>query len=248
MKFVKETILNDIKLNALLSIDKEDIKNGVLRIPEGVQMIKENACQNFLDIKKVIIPATVQIISDYAFYDNRFLKEVVFEGESELVIIGAHAFEKNISLEKISLPKNVKYLSEKTFAVTGLKEIELNEGLKHLGKSCFSGTKFLEKIVIPSTLEVIPERCFFMSGLMTLECKEGLKEIKESAFASCPTLYNVSLPQSLKKIYGRAFADSNINAIEIYKTTKCNKNAFENCEIPYTFERTPRKIEDEENE
>lgn len=62
-----------------------------------------------------MIPQSVAITNNYAFYNCVKLKKVIFHQNSCLKIIGKKAFAKNISLKNFDVPSKVVKIGEKAF-------------------------------------------------------------------------------------------------------------------------------------
>lgn len=69
----------------------------------------------YTSIEEIIIPPTVVIIDDNAFYGCKKLKTVVLHPNSNLRIIGSKAFYNNLSLQNFSVPSNVIKIGKKAF-------------------------------------------------------------------------------------------------------------------------------------
>jgi len=74
--------------------------NGLYNIPETVVTILPYACERVSLNGGFVIPASVQIIGDYAFYKCGNLNTVKFAEGSQTSTIGAYAFAYNDNLQK----------------------------------------------------------------------------------------------------------------------------------------------------
>jgi hypothetical protein len=83
-----------------------------------------------------------------------------------------------------------------------LKEVELPEGIKLIGKKAFDGCWKLKKINIPSTVEVIGESAFGSCWKLQLkdEIPQSIQVIQEKAFSICISIKNARIPPSLSRI------------------------------------------------
>ena len=63
-----------------------------IRIPEGVQVIRQGAFYNATALQTIRIPAGVREIGDSAFANTQALREITFEQDSEISNIGYDAF------------------------------------------------------------------------------------------------------------------------------------------------------------
>lgn len=111
--------------------------------------------------------------------------------ENDMIKVNTHIAEK---VKKVVLGKNVKRLSQETFAdMTNLEEVECDENLEVIGKGAFKHLSKLKKVKL----------------------NEGLKEIGIWAFYRCKSLEEVELPSTLEVIEGHAFEDTGLSYIVI---------------------------------
>ena len=74
---------------ALTSVEKKDVINGTVKIPEKTSYIKKNAFNGLTDLKTITIPKSVKKINRFAFYNCKNLKSIKFCSIPE---IGSDAF------------------------------------------------------------------------------------------------------------------------------------------------------------
>ena len=147
----------DIIDNKVVYASEEDIsENGVLIVPYGVEIINRKAFFNNNKIEKIYLPSTVKEIQEEAFCWAKNLKNIYFysKEETEEEILGSKDIKENNNLEKIGtkafnntalksfcLNKSLKFLGERVFVSSALKEIDFDENstLTEFDFSCFSG-------------------------------------------------------------------------------------------------------------
>jgi len=120
---------------------------------------------------------------------------------------------------------------------TKLKEVELNNGLRTIGRCVFLGGAFaycssLERITIPSSVIDIGWEAFnSCSNLREVVLNEGLQKIGDKSFALCRSLESISLPSSVIEIGARAFGGcTNLRAVVLNEgLVKIRNNAFDEC-------------------
>ena len=104
------------------------------------------------------VPDGVEIIADYAFYYQGFLKNVSLP--ESLRIIGNYAFYNVNGLTTVAFPKGLKIIGSNAFAFCKkLYAIGLPEGLEEIYKGAFSGTG-IRSITIPDSLKSLGDNCF----------------------------------------------------------------------------------------
>ena len=95
-------------------------------IAEGTTKIEQFAFEQCEGLKKVVIPSTVSVMSDYAFSNCSQLKEVVFKEPATLRYLPEHAFHCCNQLEEIVIPDSVSYISDYAFPFcTNLRKVTI---------------------------------------------------------------------------------------------------------------------------
>lgn len=165
--------------------------------------------------------------------------QVEYEGATYHVDgVGPSAFYGCPSLQTLTLPEGLKYISESAFRqCEALKEVVIPNTVTSVENHAFYQCTNAEKLVLSEAMTVITaqsfaemasvkvleipesvvtienEGCNFMESLTQLTFGEGLEEIGSYGFGGCG-ISSLELPQSLKKIGEYAF-DSNKNLAKI---------------------------------
>lgn len=188
---------------------------GEINIPNGVKNSKEQ----YADSYKVIA------ISDKAFQDCTSLTKVHVSASVEK--IGQNAFAGCNSLETVTFAKgNLVSLGREVFKDSGIKQIDIPEGVTEIPWIAFAGCKNLSQISLPSSVK-------------TLGC---------SAFSGCSSLRTISLPESLREIMLNCFGGSGIEEIVIPSKIRVLPDmVFGNCHNLKKIVLSPetQKIEDQ---
>lgn len=155
-------------------------------------------------------------ISDAKYQITKYkgeASEVIIPSEykdGKITSIGREAFKGvEIKIEKVTMPTSLETIEDEAFADTGykfssLKEVNLNEGLKEIGRSAFEGIK-IESITIPSTVETIGSSAFKdCYSLESVTLRDGIKYIEEKAF-NLTAIKSIEIPSSVKRIGRLAF-------------------------------------------
>lgn len=163
------------------------------KIGSCVTTIGENAFQNKINLKQVMIPSTVETIEDNAFYGCTGL--VDFSLPMSVVSIGDFAFYNDIQLNRIMLPNN----------------------LTTLGSYAFSGCKNFPSINIPQYITIIPTGCFYdCDGMTDIYLPENVRLIQSKAFGECSGLVNFTCyATDPPSIYSDTFSGMN-EQLKIY--------------------------------
>lgn len=228
-------------------------------IKEGVTTLKSGVFAGKATLKKVIIPVSVTVIEEKAFYDCLGLETVQFAENSALDTIGASAFRNCISLKSISIPSKVTTLNPYTFYnCKSLVKAVLPENLTRIGYYVSSGTEKLSssggyvfahcinlaEINIPESVKWIQNYSFLnCKSLRTIDLNVANGQLGEAAFAHCENLETVTLCADLKTLPSKAFiycyslsdihtagaTGETANVADLSQITSFGSNAFQHC-------------------
>ncbi|KAL7720462.1 Leucine rich repeat containing protein BspA family protein [Entamoeba marina] len=146
---------------------KENRLNYGDKIPSGVTMIGFQCfgCKSIFgiggvsDVKRIIIPSTIQSIGYKCFSYCPTLKSINLP--SSLTSLGDECFYYCSSLTSINLPSTINSISNGCFFnCNSLKSIILPSKLTSLGSYCFSNCRSLTSINLPSSITSFGEGCF----------------------------------------------------------------------------------------
>ena len=228
-------------------------------IKEGVTTLKSGVFAGKATLKKVIIPVSVTVIEEKAFYDCLGLETVQFAENSALDTIGASAFRNCISLKSISIPSKVTTLNPYTFYnCKSLVKAVLPENLTRIGYYVSGGTEKLSssggyvfahcenlaEINIPESVKWIQNYSFLnCKSLRTIDLNVANGQLGEAAFAHCESLETVTLCADLKTLPSKAFiycyslsdihtagaTGETANVADLSQITSFGSNAFQHC-------------------
>ena len=141
-----------------------------LTLPANIKFL-ENAKGVFntcLNLKKVDIYCD---LVPSMFDDSNYLEEVNFKGN--ITEIPDNAFSA-CALKNIDIPDTVKRIGKKAFSgnLTFVNRFNLPEGLETIGAYAFYGTDILSPIIIPASVTNIGEKAFGYSGYIGNPVKE----------------------------------------------------------------------------
>ena len=186
----------------------------------------------YSDLRVLKIEDNVLIINDNAFGSCTNLERV--EMGNGVKFIGNTAFMYSLALETIVWSRSLKYIGIEAFKETGIKELDLPEGLEAIGAAAFSECDYLRVARIPDTVKSIGQAAFS-------HC-ENLKEISlptnpdctiltKSLFHGCRSLTELILPDSVTEIERDALSgcSSLTKLILPDSVTTIEKNALSGC-------------------
>ena len=174
------------KLNILTKVTEKDIENGVLTIPDGVDIIGTKAVYNLSELYEVNLPKGIKEVQNEAFSLCENLGEIVFEEGLEK--LGSSVFYNCTSLTNVVLPQS----------------------LVSIGKSTFCGCSNLKSIQLPEAIEEIPDELFYKcSSLTNFEIPKNVKSIGYDVFEDCTELREITIPKNVIEIKNVIFCGCN---------------------------------------
>ena len=160
-------------------------RKGTVRIPDGTETICQNAFR-VTQISELIIPDSVKRLQKFACGDNNLLKRVV--GGKGIASFGQYAFSDCVRLTEFNLGKNVKLIGSAAFTNTGLKTVDLPEGLKSVGNGAFHTIHLTEDNYL---VGVEPD------GMHEIHIPNSLRKIGRFAFANASVVYTETITRKL---------------------------------------------------
>ena len=195
-------------------------------------------------ITSISIPATVDSISDYAFYNTASLNEI--ELKEGLTTIGECAFSLSGTDEaSIIVPSTVTAIGTDAFKDFKCSKVDIADipawcnidfanvyanPLKS-GSLYLNDTKLTDLIISNSTPAIKNYAFYNASAITSVTLGNGLKSIGDQAFSGCTGVSAVTLPPSVETIGASAFAgNSNLTTIAMGHSVKSiGEMAFDGC-------------------
>ena len=153
-------------------------------------------------------------IASYAYYGDDFCFSDI-QLPSTLEIIGDYAFYNNDSLTALQIPDNVYDIGVHAFAGSSLESVTLPAGLTYIRNSCFSGCTELTEVNLPASLEDIYIEPIYIEPYAFYNCTAltGLPQIPDGAtvclqdhsFAGCTGITELTIPSTVGYISEGAF-------------------------------------------
>lgn len=160
-------------------------RKGTVRIPDGTETICQNAF-SVTQISELIIPDSVKRLQKFACGDNNLLKRVV--GGKGIASFGQYAFYDCVRLTDFDFGKNIKRIGNAAFTNTGLKAVNLPEGLKSVGNGAFHTVHLTEDNYL---VGIEPD------GMHEIHIPNSLRKIGRCAFANASVVYTDTVTRKL---------------------------------------------------
>lgn len=185
-------------------------------LPEGLTTIN-TAAFNASGIEEIVMPSTLSVIGDGAFYYALALRSVTFNEGLENIC--REAFYGCSSLKEIIIPDSVTSISR--YSVTSAGSTSSNY-------YTFAYCTSLERVVLGSNVTKIGKYTFYgCSSLKEIEWG-GVTALYGYAFAACG-FEELTLPEQITSFNTYAFAD-NVNLKKVYYYSSVSQNyLFANC-------------------
>jgi hypothetical protein len=166
---------------------------GVGHIPDGNTIIKKNAFKNNAYLKKIVIPANVEIIGEFAFANCQNLESVIFITDN-LIEIKDHAFYGCKKIETIDLPEGLEYIRPCAFFdCTSLQMVHLPSSLIQISGYAFSSCKALYFVAFndetTASLKRINKAAFSHTNLLDMVLPRSIEYLENDIFNGCPIMH-----------------------------------------------------------
>lgn len=206
-----------------------------LFVRETVRFIGVSSYSNQVNIEKVVITSSVEVIDDYSFFFFTSLERIAFKGKSHLKRIGykafyyltlssidfpssvevidGYAFSKNQFLSSVTFSKNssLKCINEEAFSLTAITKVDFPASLETIGQFAFCECINLSIITFQnnSKLKIIERGAFQSTNIKSIDFPSSIENIEEYAFFECKNLSMISFNQGSKlfKIGENSFLD-----------------------------------------
>ena len=187
-------------------------------LPEGLTTIEEGVFTNCDALASIELPASLQTI-DASALDAPGLTEIkVQTGNTHFEAAEGVLYNKGKTAllryprkkpgTTFTVPASVTTIGEYAFAVSGLTNVTLPDGLQTIGTLAFNNCEALTGVTIPKDVTTIGESAFQGCTALTsvtLPADAKLTTIEQGAFYACEMLTSITLPEGLQTIGGNVF-------------------------------------------
>lgn len=204
-------------VTAQAAVDKNgfDIRDGLLYWYKGTS-------------KKVVIPDTVTVIGEGAFYNQDItsvtipdtvteIKPIAFEGCSNLTSItipesvnsiGMRAFAGCSKLSKVTISGSALSIGEKAFLdCTALTSVTMLDGVLEIGEKAFDGCQNVTELTLADTITTIGAYAFQRLKMKELTLPGSVTTMGKVAFGGCSELTKLTVSEGATTIGAQAFVN-----------------------------------------
>ena len=196
-------------------------------------------------LESIHIPAGVEILGKYMFYQASNLQSITFADGINLTAIPDRMFYKT-KITSIVIPESVEAIEQYAFAYTSLTSVVIPAKVKTIGVDAFYSCKELSSVTFAdnSELTTIDNYAFtYNSKLTSIKLPAAIESIGNNAFAGCTALASVEFAvnaegkSNLKTLGTNVFgsttyggcAFTEITFPETYEAFELGKNMFNKC-------------------
>ena len=172
----------------------DSIKKLIIECDDSTKFVDQ--CFFGTPVEEVVFTGNKTLIEDELFYLCRNLKKVTLPATLE--IVSEMAFQSCSALEEINLPEGVKIIEKRAFYYcNSIKKLVLPASLEKVGEDAFAICTQLESIEILSKLDAFPAGLFFDHNCESITVPEGVKRVEDLAVEGKALKY-LYLPSTLE--------------------------------------------------
>lgn len=211
-------------------LESVDLGNAVTGFGEYSYYSINGTFRNCKALTKIVIPASMIVLSNNAFYGCSRLYDVTLP--NTLTSIGDRVFE-GCAITQIDLPASLTSIGEYAFSGCPFESIEFPSSLKTIGGYAFNNAK-VKELFIPSSVIKIGAWAFEnCTSLTKVKIDNAPVELGE-AFQGCTSLTEVDLGNAVTSMPGGdagCFRNcTSLTTIKLPNTIKVlGRRAFEGC-------------------
>ena len=155
--------------------------------------------------KEYIIPNSVIVIGQYAFYNCKELTSVSIH--NSVTCIESYAFDGCSGLTSIAIPNSVTSIGNYAFcSCDGLTSVSIPGSVKNISEKAFLGCSGMTSVEIPNGVVSIEDEAFIgCSNLTSVTIPNSVTSIGREVFEYCPGLVSITIPNSVTTIGVSAF-------------------------------------------
>lgn len=167
--------------------------NSKATIKSGTKTIADQAFYEG-SMESIVIPDSVEIIGDEAFYKCSYLKSVTLG--KNLKKIGDNAFYYCQKLESVTTGDNITYIGDYAFYYCSLSEFIIPEGVTYIGVKAFYDNDFTDINIPYGVIEIGDGAFYSIYYLESVTISDSVTKIGDDAFDGCWNLESFSVGEN----------------------------------------------------
>ena len=190
-------------------------------INDGCTNISKDAFVLCNKVESVLIPDSVTVIDNYAFYGRTGLKELTMPCSAK-IYNSKYTFYNCSNIERVTLTKGTGTMQNYNFSTSdncyayspwyisrnSVKDIIIENGVRNIGNVAFNDCTGLTRITVPDSVTSIGDYAFYhCTGLMSIAIPDNVTNIGNYAFYHCTSLTSITIPNGVTSIGDSAFED-----------------------------------------
>lgn len=183
------------------------ILKGEYSIPDGVEVICDNAFWGSKELDKLVIPKSVKKIGTNAFAFCNRLHVVCHSPYFSSIITKPHGHDlydivNNRIIAFFDNPGGVECPSSNIFPDTYYQTVQIDNtpnGTLVIGTRAFAGSK-IKQITIGEGVSIDSYAFYMCMSLVSIQLPETLTELPNFFLANCEKLQSINIPHHLKKV------------------------------------------------
>ena len=171
-------------------------------LPDSLKIVGASAFYNCSSLSTVRMSEGIESVGENAFWGTEFLKNGMADEYGSVYLGKVLLYNRGLN-STVIVKDSTKVIANAVFINnSGLREIELPEGIIEIGDNCFENCIALKKINIKEGLKRIGINACAHSGLEEVKLPESIIEVGNGAFNNCNDLYDINLPSGIDSISG----------------------------------------------
>lgn len=233
MKKILSMVLVVVLVVSLLSscaVIRYDPKIEYVEQDGKLILTKYNSGKTDLVVPAYVAGKPVVAVAEGAFSQARYLRTVVFEGES-LEYVEDGAFASNGFLTKVEFPASLKTVGAGAFANCSiLGEVVFHGPLENLGEKAFSGCDRLTTITTENgSILNIEKMAFYRCKMLQNIDLSSTQSIGEFAFGGCDGFVDSLEVGAIDIADGAFIACDNLESVNLTNVQNMGKAVFSDC-------------------
>lgn len=184
--------------------------------------------------------AGITAIADEAFYKGSAKEKITLTGivlPETVATFGYRSFYECESLTSLNLSEGIKEIGGSCFGKTAIPSVTLPGSVEKLGSYLFTGCKSLTQADLSGvSLEVLAQAkgcfqsCTAITDTKCVKFPEGITSLPANFFAQCKGITQIELPETIKELGDSAFSVcSGLTAVDLSSYTTLGEGLLSNC-------------------